>query len=89
MKTDDERYWRGQVASRNTPSAGNCVMIHLGEIAAWWVPHALTEIQRWLRYAYAPTTLQDGDRFLSRIIAIDEFWARTYEPELKRQSAGW
>ncbi|GFW18610.1 hypothetical protein TNCV_1222711 [Trichonephila clavipes] len=31
---------------------------------------------------YAPTTLHDGYQFLSRIIAIDEFWARAYEPKL-------
>ncbi|GFV64566.1 histone-lysine N-methyltransferase SETMAR [Trichonephila clavipes] len=31
----------------------------------------------------------NGDQFLSRIIAIDEFWASAYEPELKRQSAEW
>lgn len=67
--------------------------LHLRKIAARWVPHALTEVQRWVRYAICSDHLarwqQDGDQFLSRIIAIDEFWARAYEPELKRQSAEW
>ena len=26
---------------------------------------------------------------LNRIIAVDETWARAYEPELKRQSSEW
>ncbi|GFX02908.1 histone-lysine N-methyltransferase SETMAR [Trichonephila clavipes] len=55
--------------------------LHLRKIAARWVPHALTEVQRWLRYAICIDLFahwkQDGDRLLSRIITIDEFWART------------
>jgi len=30
-----------------------------------------------------------GDAFLHRIIALDEAWARAYEPEMKRQSNEW
>ncbi|PRD32215.1 UNVERIFIED_CONTAM: hypothetical protein NCL1_21175 [Trichonephila clavipes] len=62
--------------------------LHLRKIAARWVSHALTEDQRLLRYAiysdHFACRRQDGDQFLSRIITIDEFWARAYEPELKR-----
>ncbi|GFY50211.1 mariner transposase [Trichonephila inaurata madagascariensis] len=51
------------------------------------------EVQRWLCYAicfdHFACWQQDGDQLLSRIMAIDEFWARAYEPELKRQSAEW
>jgi hypothetical protein len=32
---------------------------------------------------------KEGRDFLSRIVAIDETWVRSYEPELKRQSAEW
>ena len=32
---------------------------------------------------------REGDHFLNRIITGDETWARSYEPELKRQSAEW
>ncbi|GFQ77175.1 histone-lysine N-methyltransferase SETMAR [Trichonephila clavata] len=67
--------------------------LHPHKILARWVPHALTEIQRWLRYAICSDHFArwqpDGDQFLSRIITIDEFWARAYEPELKRQFAEW
>ncbi|GFX82009.1 histone-lysine N-methyltransferase SETMAR [Trichonephila clavipes] len=67
--------------------------LHLRKIAVWWVPHALTKVQRWLRYAICSDHFahwqQDGDQFLSRIIVIDEFWARAYGPELKRQSVEW
>ncbi|GFQ88132.1 mariner transposase [Trichonephila clavata] len=50
-------------------------------------------VQRWSRYAICSNHLASwqhgGDQFLSRIIAIDEFWDRTYEPELKHQSTEW
>ncbi|KAJ4436145.1 hypothetical protein ANN_18772 [Periplaneta americana] len=59
------------------------------KLAASWVPHNLTEAQKWHRYATALLHLQryhnEGDVFLQRVVAIDETWARAYEPELKRQ----
>ncbi|GFT63645.1 uncharacterized protein TNCV_870821 [Trichonephila clavipes] len=43
--------------------------LHLCKIAARWVPHALSEFQRWLRYAICSDHFtrwqQDGDQFLS------------------------
>ena len=30
-----------------------------------------------------------GNDFLGRIVAMDETWARSYEPNLKRQSNDW
>ena len=63
------------------------------KIASRWVPWDLTEAQRWLRYDAAQTHLQrygrDGDAFLRHIIALDEKWARSYEPLLKHQSNEW
>ncbi|GFY75481.1 histone-lysine N-methyltransferase SETMAR [Trichonephila inaurata madagascariensis] len=65
--------------------------LHLHKIAARRVAHALTEVQRCLLYAICSDLFarwqQDGDQSLSHIIAIDEFWASAYKPELKRQSA--
>ena len=53
----------------------------------------MTAAQRWLRYDAAQTHLQrygrDGDGFLWGIIALDETWARSFEPLLKRQSNEW
>ncbi|PSN50216.1 hypothetical protein C0J52_07800 [Blattella germanica] len=67
--------------------------LHMRKIAAKWVPHALTEQQKWNRYETCRVNLEryerEGDIMLNRIIAIDETWARAYEPELKRQSAEW
>ena len=40
----------------------------------------MTHLQRYSRY---------GDAFLRRIIALDETWAGSYEPLLKRQSNEW
>ncbi|KAJ4445761.1 hypothetical protein ANN_12446 [Periplaneta americana] len=32
---------------------------------------------------------REGDDFLGRIVAMDEAWTRSYEPNLKRQSNEW
>jgi hypothetical protein len=60
---------------------------------ACWVPHNLTEAQKWHRHAVAGLHLEryhnEGDAFLQRIVAIGETWARAYEPELKRRSNEW
>ena len=63
------------------------------KIASKWVPHELTDAQKWLRYDASRTHLEryerEGDDFLWRIITIDETWAKSYEPQLKRQSDEW
>ena len=67
--------------------------LHMRKIASCWVPHSLTEIQKWQRYESARMHLEcykkKGDAFLHRIIALDEAWARAYEPEMKWQSNEW
>ena len=59
------------------------------KIVAYWVPHTLSEVQQWQRYANAQDLLnryqREGDEFLGRIVAMDETCARSYEPHLKRQ----
>ena len=62
------------------------------KIAAKWVPHELTEQQKWCRYEtyrIHVVRYQNGETLLNNIITIDETWVRAYEPELKRQSAEW
>ena len=67
--------------------------LKMRKIASKWVPHELTEYQKWLRYDAARTHLEryerEGEAFLRRIITIDETWAKAYEPQLKRQSNEW
>ena len=66
-------------------------------LARWmpprWMPHRLTSDQVECRLEVATHLLSrfglEGQDFLSRIVAIDEMWVRSYEPELKRQSAVW
>ncbi|GFW13760.1 mariner Mos1 transposase [Trichonephila clavipes] len=64
--------------------------LHLCKIAVRCVPHALLEVQKWLRYAIRSNHFafwqHDCDQFLLQIITIDEFFARAYGPERKRQS---
>ena len=67
--------------------------LHMRKIAAKWVPHALTEQQKWCRYKTCRIHLEryqnEGANFLNNIITVDETCVRAYEPELKRQSAEW
>ena len=67
--------------------------LHMHKIGAKWVPHALTEQQKWCRYETCRIHLEmyqnEGENLLNNIITIDETWIKAYEPELKRQSAEW
>ena len=43
--------------------------------------HHRVKIARSLLHTYG----EEGDEMLQRIVAIDETWIRSFEPELKRQ----
>ena len=62
-------------------------------IAARWVPHFLTCDQMQERVRLAEEHInrheKEGETFLNRIVAIDETWLHSYEPELKSQSTEW
>ena len=66
--------------------------LQMRKICAKWVPHHLTELQKWTRYETCRINLerfqQEGQAMLNHIIAVDETWARAYGPELKRQVNG-
>ena len=95
---EDDRQWSLQELQAHTgidQASVHTILredLHMCKIAAKWVPHALTEQQKWCCYETCRIHLesyQNGENLLNRIIAIDETWARAYEPELKRQSAEW
>ena len=50
-------------------------------------------MQKWLRYDAAHNHFEryerEGEAFLRRIITLDETWAKSYEPQMKRQSNEW
>jgi hypothetical protein len=50
-------------------------------------------MQKWLRYDAARNHLEryerEGESFLRRIITLDESCAKSYEPQMKRQSSEW
>ena len=54
--------------------------LHMSTIAVKWVPHALTEQQKWCRYETCPIRLEmyqnEGENLLNNIITIDETWVR-------------
>ncbi len=69
----------------------------LGEIGARklkskWVHHELTDRQKHSRYNMASKHLaryQRAPSFLNRIVAIDETWLKSYDPEDARQASEW
>ena len=79
--------------SRGSAHAALTTNLNMRRIAARWVPHCLSEEQKTERMETAKTLLKryikEGESFLNRIVAIDETWIRSYEPELKRQSSEW
>ena len=63
------------------------------KLAARWIRHEIYEVQQWHRYADVQALLdrykREGDDFPGQIVAMDETWARSYVPNLKRQSNEW
>lgn len=65
----------------------------LRRVVAKWIPHILTEEQKNCRVVTCRQLLRrhrkEGDSFLERIVAGDETWCHSFEPELKTQSSEW
>jgi hypothetical protein len=62
------------------------------KIKSRWVPHELTQRQIQARMNLAGKHLARFQResgFLDKIIAIDETWLKSYDPEDSRQSSEW
>ena len=61
--------------------------------SARWVQHILTDEEKRQRNSISQKHLRrhriEKTDFIDRIVAADETWARSFEPELKRQSAQW
>ena len=61
--------------------------------SARWIPHILTDEEKRQRNSISQKHLRrhriEKTDFIDRIVAADETWARSFEPELKRQSAQW
>ena len=61
-------------------------------VASVWVPHYLTEDQRVLRANIALDNYDnwtDDNSILDRIIAIDETWLKSYDPQDDYASCQW
>jgi hypothetical protein len=57
-----------------------------------WIPHELTQRQQQARRNIAGkhlTRYQTERGFLDKIIAIDETWLKSYDPEDSKQSSEW
>ena len=67
--------------------------LKMRKVSALWLPHRLTPEQVERRLTIAAQLLycydSEGRNFLERIVAVNETWIRSYEPELRRQSTEW
>ena len=61
--------------------------------SARWVPHILTDEEKPQSNSISQKHLRrlriEKTDYIDSIVAADETWARSFEPELKRQSAQW
>ena len=95
----DRRFICDEIAYELDISNGSAYRIlserlQMRKIAARWVPHMLSEMKRKrhrvkISRSHLQRYAEKGDEMLQRIIAIDETWVRSFEPELKRQSSEW
>ena len=67
--------------------------LKMRKVSARWLPHCLTpeQAEHCLTVATQLLYRYDSERqdFLERIVAINETWIRSYEPEMRRQSTKW
>ena len=98
LLNDDRRYTCTEIAHELDISHGSAHSIlterlKMRKVAARWVPHMLSDSEKHHRVKIARSLLhrygKEGDEMLQRIVAIDETWIRSFEPELKRQSSEW
>jgi histone-lysine N-methyltransferase SETMAR len=64
--------------------------LRMRRVSATWVPHHLMRDKMTDRLVIAKNRFKrrenEGEQYLNRIVAIDETWPRSYEPERKSQS---
>ena len=98
LLNDDRRYMCTEIAHELDISRGSAHSIlterlKMRKVAARWVPHMLSDSEKHHRVKIARSLLhrygEEGDEMLQRIVAIDETWIGSFEPELKRQNSEW
>jgi hypothetical protein len=56
--------------------------LHKRRIAAWWVPHGLSEEQKCRRLETAQQLLhifcEEGNEFLQKVVATDKTWIQDF-----------
>ena len=90
LLNDDRRYSCDEIAHELDISHGSIHRIlterlQMRKNAARWMPHMLSESEKHQRVNIARKLLkrygEDGDETLQRIVAIDEKWIQSFEPE--------
>ena len=98
LLNDDRRYTCTEIAheldiSYESAHSIPTERLKMRKVAARWVPYMLSDSEKHYRVKIARSLLhrygEEGVEMLQRIVAIDEAWIRSFEPELKRQSSEW
>lgn len=67
--------------------------LKMRKLLSQWVPYQLTDVQRTERVRISRLHLErarrEGDAFFRRIVAGDETWVYSFEPDLKQQTSLW
>ena len=94
----DRRITISEIHNRTDCSMGTIhYIIHtelnMRRLCARWIPKMLTDEQKMERVRCCEQFLRqfhtEGERFLRRIVTVDETWISLYEPETKSQSTMW
>ena len=95
---EDQRKACGEIALETRMSVTSVYRIiteklQVRNVAARWVIHHLSEVQKAGRKRIAEEFLQryqtEGEQFLKRTYAIHYTWIRDFELEMKSQSSQW
>ena len=67
--------------------------MNMRRICARWIPKMLNTDQKRLRVECSEQLLKrferEGEKFMDRIVTVDETWISLYTPETKAQSTMW
>ena len=67
--------------------------LNMRRICASWIPKMLNTDQKRLRVECCKQLLKrferEGEKFMDRIVAVDETWISLYTPDTKAQSTMW
>ena len=88
-------YTTAATEARISPASVYCILtFSLGKwkVCAKWIPRMLSNDQRAMHVlvtAYLQRFRKEGSAFCCHVLAVDESWMHSFDPQLKWQNADW